>query len=89
MMPDDASADLLARQGSDEKSSPAPGMSPGVATNSGGGNTSGAGPTLQPPSESVPGAGIPTHPPTAGPIHPEVPGEDTTPKPVNEWMQDA
>ena len=74
---------------SNESPDTAPGMGPGVATNSGGGNTSGAGPTLQQPGEFVPGAGVPDSAPVAGPIHPPTPGEDTTPRPVNEWMQDA
>jgi hypothetical protein len=51
------------------------------------------------PQENVPPLPVPAPasgtsadsapPPVAGPIHPEVPGEDTTPQPVNEWMQDA
>ena len=77
-----------AAQPADELELPTPGVGPGVATNSGGGNTSGAGPAMQPPSESAPGAGVP-HPSIPGPIHPEKPGDETTLDPVNEWMQDA
>ena len=77
-----------ARQ-ANETPDPAPSLGPGVITTSGGGNTSGAGPTLQPPGELAAGHGAAAHPPVAGPIHPATPGDDTTPKPVNEWMQDA
>lgn len=57
-----------------------PGLTGGVPTAPGPGNTSGAGPTLTQPADTAP---------TPGPVHPKKPGDDTTATPVNEWMQDA
>jgi hypothetical protein len=39
------------------------------------------------PPPAAPADAVP--PPVAGPVHPAVPNEDTTLRPVNEWMQDA